>query len=135
MHSRQGTEPIDLQKAILGITEETIKANIYKIYYQLVLSKTQIELLDANIERLQKLNHDVTVMFDNGFTEKVDIDNDVQVANLQDRKTEAQNMIRNGYAGLKLLMGMPVKGRSIYCRQATDEQIKGAAEKQMIRNF
>lgn len=123
LKARNGT--IDLQKAILGITEETIKANVYKIYYQLVLSKTQIELLDANIERLQKLNHDVTVMFDNGFTEKVDIDKlTVQVANLQTEKLKAQNMIRNGYAGLKLLMGMPVRDSLILTDQLTDEQIK-----------
>ncbi len=123
LKARNGT--IDLQKAILGITEETIKANIYKIYYQLVLSKTQIELLDANIERLQKLNHDVTVMFDNGFTEKVDIDKlTVQVANLQTEKLKALNMIRNGYAGLKLLMGMPVRDSLILTDQLTDDQIK-----------
>ena len=124
LKARNGT--IDLQKAILGITEETIKANIYKIYYQLVLSKTQIELLDANIERLQKLNHDVTVMYDNGFTEKVDIDKlTVQVANLQTEKLKALNMIRNGYAGLKLLMGMPVKDSLVLTDdKLTDDQIK-----------
>lgn len=123
LKARNGT--IDLQKAILGITEETIKANIHKIYYQLVLSKTQIELLDANIERLKKLNHDVTVMFDNGFTEKVDIDKlTVQIANLQTEKLKAQNMIRNGYAGLKLLMGMPVRDSLILTDQLTDDQIK-----------
>ena len=124
LKARNGT--IDLQKAILGITEETIKANIYKIYYQLVLSKTQIELLNANIERLQKLNHDVTVMYDNGFTEKVDIDKlTVQVANLQTEKLKALNMIRNGYAGLKLLMGMPVKDSLVLTDdKLTDDQIK-----------
>ena len=124
LKARNGT--IDLQKAILGITEETIKANIYKIYYQLVLSKTQIELLDANIERLQKLSHDVTVMYDNGFTEKVDIDKlTVQTANLQTEKLKAQNMIRNGYAGLKLLMGMPVRDSLVLTDdKLTDDQIK-----------
>ncbi len=123
LKARNGT--IDLQKAILGITEETIKANIYKIYYQLVLSKTQIDLLDANIERLQKLNHDVTVMYDNGFTEKVDIDKlTVQVANLQTEKMKALNMIRNGYGGLKLLMGMPVRDSLVLTDQLTDDQIK-----------
>jgi len=123
LKARNGT--IDLQKAILGITEETIKANIYKIYYQLVLSKTQIELLDANIERLQKLNHDVTLMFDNGFTERVDIDKlTVQIANLQTEKGKANNMIRNGYAGLKLLMGMPVRDSLVLTDNLTDEQIK-----------
>ena len=64
-------------------------------------------------------------MFDNGFTEKVDIDKlTVQVANLQTEKLKAQNMIRNGYAGLKLLMGMPVRDSLILTDQLTDEQIK-----------
>ena len=47
LKARNGT--IDFQKALQGVTEENIKANIYKIYYQLVLSKTQTELLDLNI--------------------------------------------------------------------------------------
>ncbi|MBK8310983.1 MAG: TolC family protein [Chitinophagaceae bacterium] len=38
---------IDLRKKNAEITEEMIKANIYKVYYQLVVSKTQVELLDA----------------------------------------------------------------------------------------
>ena len=32
-----------------------IKTNIYKIYYQLVVSKTQVELLDANIALVEKI--------------------------------------------------------------------------------
>ncbi len=31
-----------------------IPTNVYKVYYQLVLSKTQIALLDANIALLEK---------------------------------------------------------------------------------
>ena len=108
LKARNGT--ISLQERIAELTQENIKANVYKIYYQLVTGKTQIELLDANIARLQKLKHDVQVMYDNGFTEKVDIDKlTVQVANLQTEKLKAENMISNGYAGLKLLMGMPIK--------------------------
>ena len=123
LKARNGT--IDLQETIRQITEENIKANIHKIYYQLVLSKTQINLLDANIERLQKLNHDVTVMYENGFTEKVDIDKlTVQIANLQTEKLKAQNMIKNGYAGLKLLMGMPVKDSLVLTDSLSDEQIR-----------
>ena len=123
LKARNGT--IDLQKTILQITEENIKANVYKVYYQLVLSKTQIELLNANIERLKKLSHDVTVMYDNGFTERVDIDKlTVQVANLQTEKLKALNMIKNGYSGLKLLMGMPVKDSLILTDTLSDEQIK-----------
>jgi len=92
------------------VTEEMIKANIYKIYYQLVVSKTQIELLDANIDRLEKLLHDTREIYKNGFAEKLDIDKvSVQLANLQTEKIQALNQINNGYLSLKLLMGMPIK--------------------------
>ncbi|MEP7237036.1 MAG: TolC family protein [Ferruginibacter sp.] len=126
LKARNGT--IELQTTVEQITEENIKANIHKIYYQLVLSKTQIELLDANIDRLKKLNHDVTVMYDNGFTERVDIDKlTVQIANLQTEKLKAQNMIQNGYHGLKLLMGMPMKDSLVLTDTLTDDQIKESA--------
>ena len=47
----------------IELTEEAIKANIYKVYYQLVVSKTQIDQLDANIERTQKLLHDAGELY------------------------------------------------------------------------
>jgi hypothetical protein len=43
-----------------------IKANIYKIYYQLVASRTQIQLLDANIARLKTM-HDTKEIYKNGL--------------------------------------------------------------------
>ena len=46
---------VDFQLKNVEVTEELIKANIYKVYYQLVASKTQIQILDANIQRLEKL--------------------------------------------------------------------------------
>ncbi len=123
LKARNGT--ISLQERIAELTEENIRANIYKVYYQLVTAKTQIELLDANIARLDKLKHDVQVMYDNGFTEKVDIDKlSVQLANLSTEKLKAENMISNGYAGLKVLMGMPIKDSLVLTDTLNDDQIK-----------
>ena len=134
LKARDGT--IDLQKTILGITEENIKANIYKVYYQLVASNTQIELLDVNIERLQKLSHDVTVMYQNGFSEKVDIDKlTVQISNLQTEKLKAQTRIRNGYTGLKLLMGMPVQDSLVLTDELTDDKIRDAVLESSQYNY
>lgn len=100
---------IEFQEKNVEVTEEAIRTNIHKIYYQLVVGKTQIELIDANIERLNKLKSDTRIMYDNGFAEKLDLDKlDVQLANLQSEKTNALNQISNGYLGLKVLMGMPV---------------------------
>ncbi len=93
-----------------ALTEENIKANIYKIYYQLSASKTQLNILDANIERLQKLANDAAAMYKNGFAEKLDVDKvNVQLNNLQTEKLKANNSVTIGFMGLKMLMGMPVK--------------------------
>jgi outer membrane protein TolC len=107
------------------VTEEMIKTNIYKIYYQLVVSKTQVELLDANIERLEKLLKDTKIIYENGFAEKLDIDKlNVALTNLRTEKGKVMNSISNGYYGLKVLMGMPVRDELILTEKLTDEQIK-----------
>jgi len=107
------------------VTEEMIKTNIYKIYYQLVVSKTQVELLDANIERLEKLLKDTKIIYENGFAEKLDIDKlNVALTNLRTEKGKVMNSISNGYYGLKVLIGMPVKDELVLTEQLTDEQIK-----------
>jgi outer membrane protein len=100
---------LEWQKKNAALTEEAIKTNIYKIYYQLSASKTQLNILDANIERLSKLAHDAEVMYKNGFAEKLDVDKvSVQLNNLQTEKIKANNSVAIGYMGLKMLMGMPV---------------------------
>jgi outer membrane protein len=101
---------LDWKRKNAALTEENIKANIYKIYYQLAASKTQLNILDANIERLQKLANDAAVMYKNGFAEKLDVDKvNVQLNNLQTEKLKANNSVTIGFMGLKMLMGMPVK--------------------------
>lgn len=123
LKARNGT--IQLAKKVEEITEENIRANVYKIYYQLVLSKTQMQLLDANLERLQKLLHDFQIMYDNGFIEKLDIDKvTVQIANLQSEKIAVNNMIRNGFTGLKTLIGFPVKDSLLLTDSLSDDQVK-----------
>lgn len=117
---------IDFQNKNVEVTEEMIKTNIYKIYYQLAVGQTQIALLDANIARLTKLQHDATELYKNGFAEKLDIDKvSVQLSNLQTEKTKALNSIDVGYYGLKTLMGMPARDTLVLTDRITDEQIKG----------
>ena len=107
------------------VTEEAVRANIYKIYYQLVVGKTQIELLDANIARLEKLSHDTKELYKNGFAEQLDVNKvEVQLANLTTEKLKALNSISNGYLGLKFLIGMPVKDSLSLTDSLSEEQIK-----------
>jgi outer membrane protein TolC len=113
---------LEMQRNNAALTEENIKANIYKIYYQLSASKTQLNILDANIERLSKLAHDAEIMYKNGFAEKLDVDKvSVQLNNLQTEKLKANNSVAIGFMGLKMLMGMPVKD-SLSLTEVINEQ-------------
>jgi outer membrane protein TolC len=92
------------------ITEQMIRSNIYKIYYQLLIAKTQIEQIDANISNQEALLHNSTEMFKNGFAEQLDVDKaTVQLSNLQSEKIQTEFNISNGYLALKVLMGMPIR--------------------------
>ncbi len=87
-----------MQRKNAAVTEEAIKVNIYKIYYQLSASKTQLNILDANIERLNKLAKDAQIMYKSGFAEKLDVDKvSVQLNNLQTEKIKAGNAVAIGF--------------------------------------
>lgn len=116
---------IDFQEKNVEVTEEMIRLNIHKVYYQLVVSKTQVELIDSNISRLDKLAHDTRIMYDNGFAEKLDMDKlEVQQANLNTEKTNALNQISNGYLGLKVLLGMPIRDQLVLTDTLSDEMVR-----------
>jgi len=107
------------------VTEEGIKSSIHKIYYQLAVSKTQIELLDANIALLEKNLRDTRIIYENGFREKLDVDKEtVRLSNLQTEKQKLLNQISNGYYALKMLMGMPIADELLLTDKITEEQIK-----------
>lgn len=116
---------IDFVTKNAEVTQEMIKANIYKIYYQLVVGQKQMSTIDINIERLQKLLHDVNVLFDNGFTEKLSIDRtQVQLNNLQTEKLKLTNILESGNEGLKFLMNMPQNEKLILTDTLSDADLK-----------
>jgi outer membrane protein TolC len=116
---------MEMAEKTAEVTEENIRANVYKIYYQLAASKNQLNILDANISRLQKLSSDTKKLFENGFAEKLDISKlDVQLANLQTERLKALNTINNGFLGLKLLMGMPIRDTLILTDSVTYNDIR-----------
>lgn len=119
---------IDYQEKNAEVTAEQVRTSLTKVYYQLVLSKVQVALIDSNIALINKNIHDTKIMYDNGFVEKLEIDKlDVQLANLRSQKIQVLNSVNNGYLGLKVLMGMPVKDQLILTDELNDEDIKEGA--------
>jgi outer membrane protein len=116
---------LDFQRKNVEVTEDLIKTNIYKIYYQLVVSKTQIEFIDENIALNEKLLSDTRAMFQNGFAEQLDVDRaSVQLTNLQTERQRVFNTVSNGYYGLKVLMGMPVHDELVLTDTLNSEAIR-----------
>ena len=107
------------------VTQEQIKANVYKIYYQLVVGKRQIGTLDANIENVEKLLHDTKEIYKNGFAERLDVDKvQVQLINLQTQRLKANNQLEAGLEGLKFLMQMPPQEKLILTDTLSDAELK-----------
>lgn len=116
---------LKLSEKTAEVTQENIKANILKIYYQLVAGKDQLGALDANITRIEKLLRETKEMFKNGFVEKLDIDKlDVSLINLQTEKLKIERSLEIGKMGLKVLMGMPVKESLILTDSLSESDIK-----------
>lgn len=116
---------IQYQQKNIELTEENIKVNVYKVYYQLVVSKTQMAQIDANIVRAEKLLSDTKALHDNGFAEQLSVDrSQVQLANLETEKLKLQRSIDNGYTGLKFLIGMPVNDALTLTDTLSDTDIR-----------
>jgi outer membrane protein TolC len=92
------------------VTKEQIKANVYKIYYQLLAGRQQTGTIDANILRFEKLLNDTKEIFKNGFAEKLDVSKaEVSLTNLRTEKIKIENRIQTATIALKMLMGMPLQ--------------------------
>ena len=88
---------IDYAKAAASVTQEDIKENIYKIYYQVVIGRQQISSIDANIALTEKLLHNTNEMFKNGFAERLDVNKaEVTLTNLRTEKLRVENQLQAG---------------------------------------
>ena len=116
---------MELSKKYSEVTAEQIKANIYKVYYQLVVGKSQLASLEANIERFKKLLHDTKEIYKNGFAEKLDVDKlVVQLNNLTTEREKVINQLYVGNAGLKFLINMPQKEELVLTDSLTESELK-----------
>ncbi|MGH2644645.1 MAG: TolC family protein, partial [Chitinophagaceae bacterium] len=100
---------VALSQKSLQQSKRDVRVAVSKAYYNLLISKKQLDLTNTNIERISKLLHDTKIMYQNGFAEKLDVDRvQVQLNNLQTAKVNLVNMLAVGDQLLKFQMGMPL---------------------------
>ena len=98
---------VDLTEANIKVMEDSVKSNIYRSYYSILIAEKRKSYLDESIKRFEKLKIDQEKLFKNGFIERLDLDKtQVGLNNLQTSATQIGNLIQIGYASLKFAMGI-----------------------------
>ncbi|MCY7421586.1 MAG: TolC family protein [Chitinophagaceae bacterium] len=116
---------INYSKANLEVVKERIKDSAYRRYYAILIAQKQSEFLQGGIERLQKLYHDDSVMYKNGFAEKLDLDKvQVQLTNLQTSQIVLHNSIALAYAALKYAIGANQTDTVVLNEALSNEELK-----------
>jgi outer membrane protein len=99
---------LDLSNSAIEVAKEKIKDSAYKRYYAILIAEKQLFFTDESLKRLQKLYQDDSIMYKNGFAERLDLDRvQVQINNLQSTRNTISNAINISYAALKLSLGLP----------------------------
>ncbi len=90
-------------------TQIDVISNVSRAYYLVLVTRENLELLGANFSRLDTLLYETTLLYENGFAEKIDI-NRIQIQR-NNVKTQLQNtadMLITSVSILKFQMGMPL---------------------------
>lgn len=116
---------LDYNQAIIDQTKEKIKDSAYKRYYAILIAEKQLEFLNESVKRLEKLYHDDSIMFKNGFAERLDLDKvQVQLNNLKTSRSLVESAVTISYAALKFSIGISQKDEVVLKEDLTNESIK-----------
>ena len=96
-------------------TKDHIKAKIdvveavTKAYYNVLVNKLTLELVEKNYGRLDTLLNETRAMYESGFAERIDVSRvQVQYNNINVNKANSVKMLVIAESLLKFQMGMPV---------------------------
>jgi outer membrane protein TolC len=116
---------LDISNAVIEQTKEKIKDSAYRRYYAILIAQKQLYFLNEGVARLEKLYHDDSVMFKNGFAERLDLDKvQVQLNNLRTTTSFVESNVTLSYGALKLALGLSQKDSVVLKEDLTTETVK-----------
>ncbi|MBK7561686.1 MAG: TolC family protein [Chitinophagaceae bacterium] len=109
----------------IKVAEDKVREAVYKNYYAALIGEKQLVFVQESLKRLQQLSHDMDIMYQNGFVEKLDIDKaTVSLNNTQAVENQLKNGIAIGYAVLKMTLGLAQADTLVLKDNLTTMQIK-----------
>ncbi len=102
-------EFINLSKINVQRSKVDLASAVSKAYYNVLVNRERIKLLDINIVRLQKLYNDTKALNQQGFVEQIDVERlEVQLNNLKTEKEKTDRLIGLSENLLKFQMGYKI---------------------------
>ncbi|MFW0716442.1 TolC family protein [Pedobacter sp. N23S346] len=91
------------------LTEEQIIELVANNYYQVLVNRQQLNVIDTNIKNVRVVEKIVSNQYKNGLARKIDVDRiNVNITNLTTQREQVINGITQLENQLKFSMGMPV---------------------------
>jgi len=115
-------------------TKVDVVEMVTKAYYAVLVSEEGLDLANNTFNRLDSLLRETTIMYENGFAEKIDVNRiTVQFNNIQVQQSRATELLRLSYLLLKYQMGMPLS--QPLKLQETIEDVRWQLEEYNLEKF
>lgn len=125
---------VSASRELIRLSEKMTKRNIIdiyesvqKAYFTALNTKSRIDLVNENLDRLSELLDQTNKLYENGFVEKLDIDRiTVSYNNLKSEKIKADRLYDLSISVLKFQIGLPIE---------TEIELIGELSEDLINNF
>ena len=125
---------VSASRELIRLSEKMTKRNIIdiyesvqKAYFTALNTKSRIDLVNENLDRLSELLDQTNKLYENGFVEKLDIDRiTVSYNNLKSEKIKADRLYDLSISVLKFQIGIPIE---------IEIELIGELSEDMINNF
>jgi len=116
---------LDYSKEQLEQVKDRVRDSAYKKYYAILIAEKQLFYLNEGVKRLEQLYVEDSVMFKNGFIERLDLDKvQVQLTNLQTTRNVVENYVTLAYAALKFSLGISQKDTLVLKERLSIDKLK-----------
>lgn len=106
---KAASQYVELASRIRANTELDTRINVSKAYYMALVADQTMMAFDSNIVSMEKALNDTRALYENGFSEKIDVSRlELQLGNLKIRRDQFKNQRDYAYRILKFQMGMDV---------------------------
>jgi outer membrane protein TolC len=95
---------------VAGLTDEQIIEKVASQYYQVLVQRQQLVIVDSNIATTTRVQQVIEGQYRNGLAKKIDLDRSkVNLSNLQAQQQQLTNAVQLQENTLKFYMGIPIE--------------------------